>query len=488
MFRVTFLGHQGWLLSTATTNVLVDPLLTERFGHGGLLGLVYPPRRIDLARFPPIDAVVLTHEHDDHFDIPSLNRIARSIPVYLSARSSVAAHEILADMGFSVRPLHCEQPLRIGDLRYRTFAADHHGSGQGDEWDVFPFVAYDDAGHGSLMSSVDVALPGDMLATVRQLVPRPGVWAYANNVTSDRFQNASHPAHALPDDAPALARVAVRRYEHVERHWGPPVATLVCGGGWSFEGERAWIDHHAFPLGPERIRHALLASDSARPVLVPAPGQAVVTQQGHLHSMPRASGYLTTQPSEEWPDRTYRGDGARLTEYAPACGRRSLSPSDREALLHELDDLARYLYGTAVFRQLCSLPTNPDSGRRPALGLRLRTEQTPLMLVYDPAACCFGPFGRFGPHEGSEPLHELMSGIECWGSDLLALLRGEIGPTALCYAGRLRVWNADPRCLRISPHDLWTFAHPLRRPKAAAALYRRLLDAEPPFVPRVSGR
>lgn len=34
MFEATFLGHQGWLLRTASTHVLVDPLLTEGFGCG----------------------------------------------------------------------------------------------------------------------------------------------------------------------------------------------------------------------------------------------------------------------------------------------------------------------------------------------------------------------------------------------------------------------------------------------------------------------
>lgn len=481
MFRVVFLGHQGWLLSAGATHVLVDPLLTERFGHGGSLGVVYPPRRIDPNTFPPIDAVILTHEHDDHFDIPSLNRIDRATPIYLSARSSIAAREILAHMGFCVHPLHADHTHPIGDLRYRTFAADHRGTGQGDEWDVFPFVAYDAAGHGSMMSSVDVAPTEAMLGALRQIVPRPGIWAHANNVTSTRYQLAEDPAPALPDDGDALARVVARRYARVEQHWGPPVATLLCGGGWSFGGERAWLDRHAFPLSSERIRAALVDADPSRPVWVAAPGQSVVTHHGHLHATPPRQPFIEALPRVRWPDRAHAGDGARLTDYAPACGRRSLPEAEREALRAELTDLARHLYGSAVFGQLCSLPTAPAGGRQPALGLRLRTDEEPMHLRYDPAGC------RFVPYEGGDPMAELMSGLECWATDLLALLRGHLGPTALCYAGRLRVWNADARRLHLSVHELWTFAHPLRRPGAAAVLYRRLLDAEPPEVPRLPG-
>ena len=49
MFALTFLGHQGWLVETATTNLLIDPLLGDRMGHGGLLGEIYPPRKLELA-------------------------------------------------------------------------------------------------------------------------------------------------------------------------------------------------------------------------------------------------------------------------------------------------------------------------------------------------------------------------------------------------------------------------------------------------------
>jgi len=482
MLEVTFLGHQGWLLRTATTAVLVDPLLTERFGHGGLLGSIFPPRRIDLAGFPPIDAVIITHEHDDHFDIPSLHRLDRSIPIYLSARASHAAREILEAMGSSVHPLHADQTLELGDLRYRTVCADHRDGRHGDEWDVFPFVAYDTGDHGSLLSSIDVAMPEAMLEVARRLVPRPGLWAYANNTTSTRFQNASGPAHALPDDGDRLARVAVRRHAQLEQHWGALAATLICGGGWSFGEERAWLDHHAFPLDPQRIRAALLEGEPAGPVVVPAPGHTMMMKDGQLVQQRPGEPFLHALPPDRWPPRDHLGDGARLGDYAPACGRRALEPGEPEVLRDELRDFARYLYGRDVFRQLCSLPTEGSQGRIAGLGLVLRDETRATALRYDPTRC------EFVEYEGHDPMAELMSGIECWGSDLLALLRGEIGPTALCYAGRLRVWNADPRRLRISPHALWTFAHPLRRPAAAAALYRRLWSAEPDAVPRIRGR
>jgi L-ascorbate metabolism protein UlaG (beta-lactamase superfamily) len=75
MFSTTFLGHQGWMFSAHESRILVDPLLCDGFGHDGVIGEVYPPRVIDLSRFPAIDAVLITHEHEDHFNIPTLNRL-----------------------------------------------------------------------------------------------------------------------------------------------------------------------------------------------------------------------------------------------------------------------------------------------------------------------------------------------------------------------------------------------------------------------------
>jgi Beta-lactamase superfamily domain len=484
MFQATFLGHQGWLFETPTTRVLVDPLLTASFGHGGAVGVVYPPRGLDLEGFSPIDAVVLTHEHDDHFDVPSLNRLGREIPIHLSSRSSAAAHALLREMGFEVHALGSEQTLVLGDLRYRTFAVDHRHGPEHDEWDVFPFVLHDTAGHGSFASSIDVRLAADVLARMRSSVPRPGIWGYANNVTSAAFQAVHQPSHALPSDEEALVGVARRRLEELEREWGMPAAVLVCGGGWSHPGERAWLDHHAFPLSAERLCAGLAAQHPEGCVVAPAPGYTLTLRDGRIAAHEDRRSFITALPREQWPARDFRGDHARLTDYAPACGRRTLDPGALERLLHELRDFARYLYGTAAFRSLCSLPTDPPQGPRPAFCFALRHGDggPRLVLRHDPGTCAFVP------HEHHDPIAEFMAGIECWATDLLAFLEGELGPTGLCAAGRLRQWSHDPGRLRVSAHDLWMFGHPLRRPHATAALYRRLLLAEPPVVPRIAGR
>src|SRR5947208_1272588 len=126
MFVVTFLGHQGWMVRAGNSCVLVDPLLCENFGDIHALEYrVYPPRLMKPELFPPVDALILSHEHDDHFDIASLARLDRRIPVFLSAHSSSAAFAILREMGFTVASLVPGAAIDVGELQVIPFSGDH---------------------------------------------------------------------------------------------------------------------------------------------------------------------------------------------------------------------------------------------------------------------------------------------------------------------------------------------------------------------------
>ena len=75
---VTFIGHATFLIQTTTGNILTDPMYSDRAGPFGLLG----PRRVrqPAVRFddlPPISTVLLSHNHYDHCDRPTLARLAK---------------------------------------------------------------------------------------------------------------------------------------------------------------------------------------------------------------------------------------------------------------------------------------------------------------------------------------------------------------------------------------------------------------------------
>lgn len=74
--RVTAVGHATVLIQSGSLNVLTDPVWSQRASPLSFLGpkRVTPPG-IAFEQLPPIDAVLLSHNHYDHLDIATLRRL-----------------------------------------------------------------------------------------------------------------------------------------------------------------------------------------------------------------------------------------------------------------------------------------------------------------------------------------------------------------------------------------------------------------------------
>jgi L-ascorbate metabolism protein UlaG (beta-lactamase superfamily) len=73
---VTMVGHATVLIQAAGQNLIVDPVWSERASPVGWAG----PRRVTapgiaFEKLPPISVVLLTHNHYDHLDMPTLDRL-----------------------------------------------------------------------------------------------------------------------------------------------------------------------------------------------------------------------------------------------------------------------------------------------------------------------------------------------------------------------------------------------------------------------------
>ena len=76
--RVTFINHATTLIQLDGINLLTDPVWSERASPFSFIG---PRRRhapgLALAELPPINFVLVSHNHYDHTDIPTLNALAK---------------------------------------------------------------------------------------------------------------------------------------------------------------------------------------------------------------------------------------------------------------------------------------------------------------------------------------------------------------------------------------------------------------------------
>jgi len=78
-WRIAFVGHVTLLIQTAGLNILIDPVWSERASPFGFVG----PKRVNdpgiaFEHLPPIDVVLVTHNHYDHLDTATLARLAQA--------------------------------------------------------------------------------------------------------------------------------------------------------------------------------------------------------------------------------------------------------------------------------------------------------------------------------------------------------------------------------------------------------------------------
>ncbi len=74
--RITFVGHASFLVQSGGINLLLDPVWSERASPLRAVG----PRRVNepgipFDALPPIDAILLSHNHYDHLDLATLSAL-----------------------------------------------------------------------------------------------------------------------------------------------------------------------------------------------------------------------------------------------------------------------------------------------------------------------------------------------------------------------------------------------------------------------------
>lgn len=474
MLETTFIGHQGWQFATANARILVDPLLVESFGHNGGVGAVYPPRVLNVSAMQQVDAIVLTHEHEDHFNIPSLNRVSRKIPVFIPQRSSSALRQILSEMGFTTSLLAAGRTLELRDLQLTVFAPDHVRHDEQDEWETMPFLVRDLQHGGSFFSPVDVATSETIEAQLRQSGATPSLWGYANNAMNLSFQEA--PGAGPPSPMPIAARFLL---EHIRRA-KPPLASLMCGGGFAFTNARAWMNHLFFPLDSERLFSALQTISPHERFIALTPGMQITVDKDGIVDVNESVPFLCTLPRSQWPDRTYKPGLTPPDGVTPASGRDTLGAGDLEELEERLVDFAAFLYGGALFRTLYTLPAGANP--KAAFAIIAVSGEQSHVFEYDP------PAGRFVRLDTPTSLSAYAAGVQCHATDLLDYLRGRLMPSALMF-GRLLRWRGH-REISTAAIDqaIWAYGHPLRRQAQYLDLYRAIYANEPAEAPQVQPR
>ena len=143
--RIEYVGHSTVGISLDGVRLLTDPVLRNRVAHLRRRG------RVDARALRGIDAVLVSHAHYDHLDLPSLEKLGKDLPI-------VVPHGLgglLRRRSFrGILEVHAGDTLRIGGLEVRAVPAEHDG-GRG------PFGASGEALGYVISGSRSVYFAGD---------------------------------------------------------------------------------------------------------------------------------------------------------------------------------------------------------------------------------------------------------------------------------------------------------------------------------------
>jgi L-ascorbate metabolism protein UlaG (beta-lactamase superfamily) len=129
--NVTFVGTATLLLRFGGMTILTDPNFLHRgekvhLGYG-LTSTRQTEPALQIDQLPPLDMVLVSHLHEDHFDRVAAQRLRRDVPVLTTLQ---AAHAMTARMGFeAARGLRTWQAVTFykggAGMRLRALPARH---------------------------------------------------------------------------------------------------------------------------------------------------------------------------------------------------------------------------------------------------------------------------------------------------------------------------------------------------------------------------
>jgi N-acyl-phosphatidylethanolamine-hydrolysing phospholipase D len=214
---VTWIGHATFLIQLDGLNILTDPIWSNRASPVAFAG----PRRLvapglAFADLPPIHAVIISHDHYDHLDAPTVERLAREhrprffVPLGLGAWFRARGITDVVEMdwwdhadfrGLTVvcTPSQHSSGRTLGDQYLRLWAS------WVVEGEAKRFFFAGDTGYDPHFKLIGERLgPIDLAA-----IPIGGYDAYGHG----------HPNHVNPEEAVQVFE-DVRGRRFVPMHWG----------------------------------------------------------------------------------------------------------------------------------------------------------------------------------------------------------------------------------------------------------------------------
>jgi hypothetical protein len=249
--RVTLLGHASVLVELAGANCLMDPVFGDPFEEGAVTSC--PRRTVHPERLPPIDLLIVSHRHPDHFDLPSLALVPRDCDAICPADPSIVYG--LRRLGFArVHAVHPMAPIVSAD--FELFPTRSESPGVIELGMIFRDRS------GCFWNQVDGPLAAETIDAVAQRCGRIDLlFARYACQNFDFFESRStiFPFHEHQENLESALRIG-------------PRLLVPSAAGFRFCGPHAWLNAFLFPIARERFVADVQRLDPAQAAAVANPG------------------------------------------------------------------------------------------------------------------------------------------------------------------------------------------------------------------------
>ena len=266
--KVTLLGHASVLVEMEGATCLMDPIFFDPFEEGAVVSC--PKRVVHLARLPPVDTLIVSHRHPDHFDLPSLAQVQRDCDVIIPADPLIVY--ALEKLGFHrIHPVHPMGPIL--SERFELYPTKSEARGVREFGMVFKDAS------GCFWNQVDSFLS---VETVEAVKYRFGtidlLFAMYASQNFEYFEGRStefpHETH--------------RENLEIALRIDPRMAT-PGSAGFRFAADRAWLNSFVFPISRERFVADLSKLGFCGTTQIMNPGDVFNINGGNVAHLPGAS-------------------------------------------------------------------------------------------------------------------------------------------------------------------------------------------------------
>ncbi len=249
--KITWLGHASFLINVSDKTILTDPFLSEFASPVSWAG----PRRfvdpgISLDNLPPIDIIVVSHNHYDHLDDETISRLKNKEQIHVVV--PLGLKSFFVERGYrKVMELDWGESVSIGNVEMVSLPAVHDSARSTNDRDRTLWSSW-----AILSSDNRVLFVGDTGYSdtlFKDIGQQYGVFDYAIlPIGAYEPRELMWMSHITPEEAVAVGR-EVRAKNIIASHWGtvsslsdeptwePPERFRKAGVNGGYSEESVWI-------------------------------------------------------------------------------------------------------------------------------------------------------------------------------------------------------------------------------------------------------